>query len=236
MSNTVTLKIDGKTVSTDPGSSLMDAARENGFFIPGLCQFSGLEPIGACRLCIVEGEESSKLLPSCATQASEGMSILTDSEKVRKYRKMILELLFAERNHVCSICVASGHCELQSLAEQLGVLHSRYEYRYPQMALDASHRQFTYDPNRCILCTRCVRVCDDIEGAKTWDLRGRGINTTVMTDLNEPWGESETCTSCSKCVHVCPTGALFEKGRATGEMKKRRNVLPYLRSMRENAR
>ena len=99
--------------------------------------------------------------------------------------------------------------------------------------VDASHERFVIDHNRCILCTRCVRVCDEIEGAHTWDIMGRGIDAKVITDLNEPWGTSETCTSCGKCVHVCPTGALFEKGRSVAEMVKRRQFLPYLTMMRE---
>jgi len=96
-----------------------------------------------------------------------------------------------------------------------------------------SQQGFVIDQNRCILCTRCVRVCEEIEGAHTWDVMGRGIDANVITDLNQPWGSSETCTGCGKCVHVCPTGALFEKGRSVAEMLKRRNFLPYLTLMRE---
>jgi bidirectional [NiFe] hydrogenase diaphorase subunit len=145
---------------------------------------------------------------------------------------MILELLFAERNHICSVCVANGHCELQSLARQQGMTHVRFAYLYPEALVDASHERFVIDHNRCILCTRCVRVCDEIEGAHTWDVMGRGTNSRVITDLNEPWGTSETCTSCGKCVQVCPTGALFEKGKAVADMAKRREFLPYLTMMR----
>ncbi len=141
---------------------------------------------------------------------------------------MILELLFAERNHVCSVCVSNGHCELQALAQQLGVDHVRFPYVYPKLPVDASHSRFVLDQNRCILCTRCVRVCDEIEGAHTWDVMGRGANCLVITDLAQPWGESESCTSCGKCVHVCPTGALSEKGHSVAEMHKRRQFLPYL--------
>ena len=87
--------------------------------------------------------------------------------------------------------------------------------------------------NRCVLCTRCVRVCDEVEGAHTWDVMGRGIQASVITDLNQPWGDSETCTNCSKCVNVCPTGALFDKGKSVAEMSKRKEFLPYLTTMRE---
>jgi bidirectional [NiFe] hydrogenase diaphorase subunit len=146
---------------------------------------------------------------------------------------MILELFFSERNHICSVCVSNGHCELQGLAQSLKVDHVSVPYRHPKLPVDASHERFLVDHNRCILCTRCVRVCDEIEGAHTWDVMGRGVNAMVITDLNQPWGESESCTNCGKCVHVCPTGALVEKGRAVAEMTKRRQFLPYLTLMRE---
>jgi len=122
---------------------------------------------------------------------------------------------------------------LQSMAQKLGITHVRFPYRYPGEEVDASHDRFVIDHNRCILCTRCVRVCDEIEGAHTWDLMGRGVEAKVITDLNQAWGSSETCTGCGKCVHVCPTGALSEKGRSVAEMEKRRNFLPYLTLMRE---
>ena len=102
----------------------------------------------------------------------------------------------------------------------------------PRRQVDATHELFTFDPNRCILCTRCVRVCDEIEGAHTWDVMGRGIASRVITDLNEPWGMATTCTSCGKCVQVCPTGALVKKGTAVAESVKHPEFLPYLKSMR----
>jgi bidirectional [NiFe] hydrogenase diaphorase subunit len=161
------------------------------------------------------------------------MEVKTSSERIDKYRRMTLELLFAERNHVCAVCVANGHCELQNLAAEHGITHVRYPYQFPNVTVDASHESFVMDHNRCILCTRCVRVCDQIEGAHTWDVMGRGANSRVITDLNEPWGDSETCTSCGKCVQVCPTGALSGKGASVAEMEKRRNFLPYLVQRRE---
>jgi bidirectional [NiFe] hydrogenase diaphorase subunit len=145
---------------------------------------------------------------------------------------MMLELYFSERNHVCSVCVSNGHCELQNLAFTLGMDSVRYSYLSPKLNLDASHERFVVDHNRCVLCTRCVRVCDEIEGAHTWDVMGRGVEARVITDLAEPWGASSSCTGCSKCVQVCPTGALFLKGRAVGEMEKHLEFLPYLETMR----
>ena len=228
-----TLIIDGKHVGAEETETILDAAIDAEIQIPTLCHLEGLSNIGACRMCLVEVTGATKLLPSCVTLVSEGMEVKTNTERLRKYRLMILELLFAERNHVCSVCVANGHCDLQSLAQQQGMMHVRFQYLYPKVSVDASHERFVIDHNRCILCTRCVRVCDEIEGAHTWDVMGRGANSRVITDLNEPWGSSETCTSCGKCVQVCPTGALFQKGRSVAEMRKSREFLPYLTLMRE---
>jgi bidirectional [NiFe] hydrogenase diaphorase subunit len=228
-----TLKIDGRDFSARPDETILDVARENKIFIPRMCELNGLSTVGACRLCLVEVKGSNKLLPSCVTHVEEGMEVTTTSERLNHYRRMIVELLFSERNHVCSVCVSNGHCELQNLAQKLGITHVRFPYRNPKVEVDASHERFVIDHNRCILCTRCVRVCDEIEGAHTWDIMGRGVDAKVITDLNQPWGSSATCTGCGKCVHVCPTGALFEKGRSVAEMEKRRSFLPYLTLMRE---
>jgi bidirectional [NiFe] hydrogenase diaphorase subunit len=159
--------------------------------------------------------------------------VRTNTPALRAQRKLIIELLFAERNHVCSVCVLNGACELQELAAELGVDHIRLKPQYPKLAMDLSHDRFGLDHNRCILCTRCVRVCDEVEGAHTWDVAGRGRNSLVISDLGEPWGESESCTSCGKCVQVCPTGALFSKGKTVAEMRKDRSFLRYIVTARE---
>jgi len=228
-----TLKIDGHDFSARPDETIMDVARENKIFVPRMCELEGLSTVGACRLCLVEVKGSNKLMPSCVTRVEEGMEVTTVSKRLQNYRRMIVELQFSERNHICSVCVSNGHCELQTMAQKLEITHIHFPYRYPKEEVDGSHDRFVIDHNRCILCTRCVRVCEEIEGAHTWDIMGRGIDAKVITDLNEPWGSSETCTSCGKCVHVCLTGALFEKGRSVAEMLKRRQFLPYLTMMRE---
>ena len=156
------------------------------------------------------------------------MQIQTNTEKLQRYRRTIVELLFAERNHVCSVCVSNGHCELQYLAQTCGVDHVRVPYRQASYRVDSSHEMFRLDHDRCILCTRCVRVCDEIEGAHTWDVMGRGTECRVITDMAQPWGESDTCTSCGKCVQVCPTGALVRQGTSVGEMVKDQHFLPIL--------
>jgi bidirectional [NiFe] hydrogenase diaphorase subunit len=231
-----TLAIDGRDVGAREDETIMEVAQENGIFIPGLCYLEGLSAHGGCRLCLVEVAGSSKLLPACVTRVEEGMEVIASSERLLHYRRMIVEMLFVEGNHICAVCVANSNCGLQELAQRLGIDHLRLPYLNARHGVDASHDRFVLDLNRCILCTRCVRVCDEIEGAHTWDVMGRGANARPITDLNEPWGESTTCTSCGKCVQVCPTGALFEKGRAVAEMEKRRDFLPYLVTMRERRR
>lgn len=234
LANVKTLQIDGRDVSARQDDTILEVARENNIFIPRLCELKGLSNVGACRLCLVEVKGSNRLLPACTTRVEEGMEVTTNSERLARYRRAIVELLFTERNHICSVCVSNGHCELQTLAQKLDITYVHFPYRYPGAKVDASHERFVVDHNRCILCSRCARVCDEIEGAHTWDLMGRGIDSIVITDLNQPWGESQTCTGCGKCVHVCPTGALSEKGRSVAEMLKRRQFLPYLTLMRED--
>ena len=228
-----TLQIDSRMVTGREGDAIFAVAWEHGIHIPRLCHIGGLSDVGACRLCMVEIEGQKRLQASCLTPIQEGMVVRTDTPRLRQHRKLIVELLLAERNHICSVCVADGACELQSLAAALGIDHVRFRYRFPTLPVDTSHERFGLDHNRCILCTRCVRVCDEIEGAHTWDVCGRGANSLIISDLGEPWGESESCTSCGKCVQVCPTGALFDKGKTIAEMRRDRGFLKYIVTARK---
>lgn len=229
----LTLTVNDQAITATQGQTVLQAAREAGIEIPTLCHLDGLSSLGACRMCLVEVAGSNKLQASCVTQAVEGMVIQTETERLKDYRKMILELLLAERNHVCSVCVANGHCELQTLSGERGVDHVRFAYQFPQLSVDVTHDLFGVDHNRCILCTRCVRVCDEVEGAHTWDVSGRGSNSRVIIDMAQPWGESITCTSCGKCVQACPTGALFRQGSTVAEMQKDSEKLNFLMTARE---
>ena len=227
-----TLIIDGEEVSALRGQTILQVAQENGINIPTLCHLDGLGDVGACRMCLVEIKGSNKLLPACVATVFEGMEVSTNTERLQKHRRMILEMLFAERNHICAVCVSNGHCELQALGQDQGLTHIRLPYRNPELKVDASHERFTVDHNRCILCTRCVRVCAEIEGAHIWDVMGRGINSMVITDLHDEWGKS-ACTRCGKCVQVCPTGALFDKSKIGSDHPKYPDFLPFLNMMRE---
>jgi bidirectional [NiFe] hydrogenase diaphorase subunit len=227
-----TLIIDGKDVSARAGQTILEVAREHGIHIPTLCQLDGLSNFGGCRLCLVEIEGSPKLFPACVTAVYEGMVVSTETERLRRHRRNIMELLFAERNHICSVCVSNGNCEMQSVGQEVGLTHVRLPYRNPALGVDASHELFTADNNRCILCTRCVRVCAEVEGAHVLDIQGRGINSMIVMDLNELWGKS-SCTRCGKCVQVCPTGALFAKSKIGASHPKHPEFLTNLNLMRE---
>jgi bidirectional [NiFe] hydrogenase diaphorase subunit len=228
-----TLTINGRDISALADETILQAAQDAGIRIPTLCHLDGLTDVSACRMCLVEIGGINKLLPACVTQVEEGMKVLTHTPKLQEYRRMIIELLFAEGNHVCSVCVVNGNCQLQDLAIEVGMDHSRFAYRFPHREVDLSHPLFGKDQNRCVFCTRCVRTCDQIEGAHVWDVGGRGYNASIVSGLNQPWGTVEACTECGKCVESCPTGALFRKGSSVGEMDRDRSKLDFIVTARE---
>lgn len=209
----VRVTIDDQEVSVPAGSTVLDAADEAGIDIPTLCAHPALEPIGACRMCLVEIEKQRTLQPACTFPVSDRMVIHTRSEEVVKARRFVLQLLFSERNHFCMFCQMSGSCELQDLAYDYGLDHWEFDRAFPALPVDASREYFVMDHNRCILCRRCVRICDEMVGNATLGLKNRGANTMIVADLDVPFGES-SCIACGSCLQVCPTGALMDRASA----------------------
>jgi len=229
---TVTLKINGVEITAPEGTTILKAARDNGIQIPTLCYLDGLTSYGGCRLCLVEIMGSPKLFAACSTPVSQGIEVTTNSDKLKDYRKMAVQLLLAERTHVCSVCVADDHCELQELANQLGVDHVTLERNWTAMEIDSSHDFLVIDRNRCILCTRCIRVCDEIEGVHTLDLKLRGKDAQLIMDLDEHWANSCSCTSCRKCAKVCPVGAIYIEGEPISHTK-RKDIAEFIMGRRK---
>jgi formate dehydrogenase major subunit len=209
----ITLTINGKQVKGKEGDTVLDICQANGIDLPTLCHFKGLSDVGACRLCVVEIERERRPVPACTYPARDGLVIHTHNEKLEKYRRLILELLFTERNHLCAQCVSSGDCELQSLAYEYQMDNARYPYSWPALPVDSVNDYLVIDHNRCILCGRCIRTCDEIVGVHTLDFGYRGWKDMVIADLNQPLGKS-SCISCGACFQVCPTGAIFSKSSA----------------------
>ncbi len=230
--STVTLKMNGIEISVPEGTTILKAAQSNGIVIPTLCYLDGLTSYAGCRLCLVEVTGSPKLFPACATPVSQGMEVVTNSDRLRDYRKMAVQMLLAERTHICSVCVADDHCELQALANQLGVDHVALERNWTAMEIDSSHEFLVIDRNRCILCTRCIRVCDEIEGVHTLDLKLRGKDAQIIMDLDEHWANSCSCTSCRKCAKVCPVGAIYIEGEPISHTK-RKDIAEFIMGRRK---
>jgi bidirectional [NiFe] hydrogenase diaphorase subunit len=217
----INLKIDGHEIVGQEGKTILQTATENGIEIPHLCFLDGLTNTGACRLCLVELKGSAKLFASCSTPISDGMEVTTNSQTLKNYRKNTLQLLLSERTHICSVCVANKSCELQELANKTGVDHVGFEREWTTEKIDSTHPFLVIDRNRCILCTRCIRVCQEIEGVHTLDLKLRGKDSQVIVDLDDSWAKSTSCTSCRKCAKVCPVGAIYIEGEPLAETKNR---------------
>ena len=211
----ISVKINDKEIVCDEGKSILEVARENDIYIPTLCYHEGLEAYGGCRLCLVEVKGNPKLLASCSTPVSDGMEVFTETERVKSSRRFILDLLMTERNHFCMFCEKSGpyettDCELEKEAYEVGLDHFIFPVYEKGYSVDASSKDLVIDHNRCILCGRCVRVCDEIVANSTLSFGYRGSQALIVVDIGQERDES-TCIDCGSCLEACPTGAIFSK-------------------------
>jgi NADH dehydrogenase/NADH:ubiquinone oxidoreductase subunit G len=212
------VKINGTAYKATSGDTILDTIRKAGMHIPTLCHMDDLKPSGACRICSVEVEGYKGLVPSCSYPVEEGMEISTNSARVVTARKTITELLLANHPDDCLYCVRNSNCQLQDLATQYGVRQRRLKSKPEIQTIDISSPSIERDPAKCILCGKCVRVCEEIQGVSAIDFVHRGSETVIGTAFKESMNVS-SCINCGQCIMTCPTGALREKSdlRRVGE-------------------
>lgn len=204
------IEVNGRIVEAQVGRPLLEVLRDNGIEVPTLCNVPGLAPTGACRLCAVEVEGERNLVPSCAFPTRQDLKVKTHSPRAIEARRTIVELLLADHPDDCLYCPRSGTCQLQDLAIELGVGERRFRGGTTEQHVDLSSEALVRDPAKCILCGRCVRVCEEVQDVGAIDFIGRGCSAKVGTAFDEGLNVS-TCIHCGQCVIACPTGALREK-------------------------
>ncbi len=210
---TVSLTIDGFAVTVPEGTSIMRAAMEAGIKVPKLCAYDMVDAFGSCRLCLVEIEGRAGTPASCTTPVGAGMMVTTQNERLKKLRRNVMELYISDHPLDCLTCAANGNCELQDMAGAVGLREVRYGYEganHLAVAKDQSNPYFTFDPAKCIVCSRCVRACEEVQGTFALTIAGRGFASHVAAGMDEDFLASE-CVSCGACVQACPTATLMEK-------------------------
>ncbi len=210
--NMVTLEIDGFKVTAPIGTSVMRAAASIGIEIPKLCATDSIEPFGSCRLCVVQIEGGRGMPASCTTPVAEGLKITTQNKKLADVRRGIMELYISDHPLDCLTCSANGDCELQDMAGAVGLREVRYNpiETHLDAVKDESNPYFSFDPSKCIVCSRCVRACEETQGTFALTIDGRGFDSKVSPSQNQLFMDSE-CVSCGACVQACPTATLMEK-------------------------
>ncbi len=204
------IEVNNKKVEANQGETILDVLERNGLKVPTLCHMKNFFPSGACRMCLVEDEKSDRLVTSCSYPVEEGMKIKTHSPRVVESRKTIVELLLANHPDDCLYCVRNGNCDLQGLSKELNVTERKLSNKKNKINKDFSSASISRDPEKCILCGRCVRVCDQTMGVSAIDFINRGSESVIGATFNKGLNTS-SCVNCGQCIVVCPTGALHEK-------------------------
>ena len=223
----LTIEINGKKLEAEKGETILAVARRNAIAIPTLCHMDGLAPSGACRMCVVDVEGAPNLLTACSYPVADGMKVRTHSPRAVETRKMIVQLLLANHPDDCLYCGRSSNCDLQQLARDLGVDRREYRGVKNDRPLDVSGPSLMRDPDKCILCGKCVRVCEDVQGVSAIDFVGRGSKTVIGTAFSQGLAAS-SCVNCGQCVVVCPTGALVEHNYVTEVLSALRDPDKYV--------
>jgi len=213
LEETVTIEIDGLPATVKAGSTIMRAARESGVDVPKLCATDSIKPFGSCRLCVVEIEGRKGYPASCTTPVEAGMKIRTQTDSLARLRRNVMELYISDHPLDCLTCSANGDCELQDMAGAVGLREVRYGFdgeNHLDAETDTSNPYFSFDPSKCIVCSRCVRACDEVQGTFALTIEGRGFDSKVSAGIGENFLDSE-CVSCGACIQACPTATLMEK-------------------------
>lgn len=205
----IKIEINNIPMEVEKGTTILNAAKEIGIKIPTLCYLDGLQNPGSCRLCVVEVEGAATLLPACITEATEGMKIKTNSKRVRSARKVLLELILSSHPWECNTCDRNQDCELQTLAEEYGIREVRFQADIVKLPLDTSTPGIVRDPNKCILCRRCVVACQEVQKVSTLGPRYRGFDTIIGPGMVDMLNDA-VCVQCGQCAAVCPVGAISE--------------------------
>jgi [NiFe] hydrogenase diaphorase moiety small subunit len=208
MSESITFTIDGAEVQARAGQTIMEAADAAGVYIPRLCAFHGLSPHGSCRVCtvLVNGRPQA----ACTQPVAPGMVVENNTERLQHQRRNLIEMLFVEGNHFCMFCEKSGNCELQALAYRFGIAAPHFPYLWPQRELDASHPDIFIDRNRCVLCARCVRASQELDGKHVFDFVGRGPEKRVAVNAEAQLADTDA-SGGDRAMEVCPVGAILRK-------------------------
>jgi formate dehydrogenase alpha subunit len=222
----IKLTIDGQTITAEEGSTVLDAARNAGVYIPHLCDSPGIEPYGACRLCVVEIDGLRGLPTSCTTTVADGMVVRSDVDNVNQVRRMICEMLISDHPSECLSCTSNQHCSLQTVASYLGVTEKRLRTLHRETEVDESNPFYVRDMSRCILCGLCVRACDELRNISAIDIAGRGFESRIAAISDRGVRESP-CVSCGECVDRCPTSALRAKSETLDPTSEVRTICPY---------